>query len=117
MLQQCTGAPNQIRLAGWLKRVKVLCLLSKVPADRSRPRCKHTDQLPLQELRGVHGSCEVLQQTVARLQQRLAIEEGKQMELTGEPLPFSCTPCLSMLLLPALGSLQCTPSLHHKQHT
>ncbi|KAL0021823.1 hypothetical protein WJX77_004862 [Trebouxia sp. C0004] len=38
----------------------------------------------VKELRGVHGACEALEQTVAQLKQRLVIEASKQMDLTGK---------------------------------
>ncbi|KAL0027704.1 hypothetical protein WJX79_010488 [Trebouxia sp. C0005] len=38
----------------------------------------------VKELRGVHGSCEALQQTVAQLKQKLVMEASKQMDLTGK---------------------------------
>ena len=37
----------------------------------------------LQELRGVQGACDVLEQTVAHLKQRLSAEELLRAELTG----------------------------------
>ena len=53
----------------------------------------------VQELRGVHESCEVLQQSVARLKQKLALEEAKQADLAGLTLPSAANLAFRLCLL------------------